>query len=209
MKKRRVFQHGMEERSRALVRSILPREWVVRDYMPDYGIDIAVEIFETVGDPKAENGVAEAIGELFFAQIKSTGREIVRRLKVCPRHSAEKGFLGDAAIENKDDFEEVDAIPYRIDTKLLSTVQSLRAGIPVLLFLVTLDTESRVCIEKFSGSSGYWCTNLDCTRTMAGFLRRARPLGFEQEAPRLNWDATSCRWLGHRDPASRLSENGG
>lgn len=133
-KKRRVFQHDMEERSRALVRRVLPREWVVRDYMPDYGIDIAVEIFEPVGVRKGR-WLAKAVGESFFAQIKSVSSEIVRRLRVCP-----KGNVGET---------EIDVIPYRIDVELLLMVQSLGAGVPVLLFLVTLDTERLyfICIN--------------------------------------------------------------
>ena len=141
MKKRRVFQHDMEDRSRALVRSILPNEWVVRDYTPDYGIDIAVEIFEPVSEQKPTGGIAEAAGECFFAQIKSANKGFPRRLKVYPRHNVEKASLDGVAVEREDDCADIDAIPYRMDVKSLLTVQSLGAGIPVLLFLVTLDTE--------------------------------------------------------------------
>ena len=47
-KKRRVTQHIMEDESLKLVQKILPKEWVIRDYKPDYGIDISIELFEPV-----------------------------------------------------------------------------------------------------------------------------------------------------------------
>lgn len=84
----------------------------------------------------------------FFAQIKSVSKRITRKLKVYPRHNVEKRLSGNN-VANTDDFLEIDAIPYRIDTSLLLTVQSLGAGVPVLLFLVTLDTENLyfICIN--------------------------------------------------------------
>ena len=69
-KKRRVIQHEMEEESRALVRRILPKNWVVRDYVPDYGIDLAVEVFERSPDSTSTAPAAEAAGEWFFCTSK-------------------------------------------------------------------------------------------------------------------------------------------
>ncbi len=136
-KKRRVMQHQMEEESRALVRRILPGEWVVRDYRPDYGIDIAVEIFEPT---EGSDAIAEAAGEWFLAQVKSVKKAAKRRLKVYARGNVEKALHVESTC--KEEYVEVDVVSCEVDCSLLLTIQALGAGTPVLLFLVTLDTRS-------------------------------------------------------------------
>jgi hypothetical protein len=44
--KRRAPQHLIDERGIALLKRLLPENWVVREYRPDYGLDFAVEVFE-------------------------------------------------------------------------------------------------------------------------------------------------------------------
>ena len=141
-KKRRVTQHIMEDESLRIIRNTLPKEWVVRDYKPDYGIDIAVEIFERTD---VSESATETVGEWFFAQVKSVKRTKIKRRKVYPRYNVEKKPLR----EDKDEFLTIDTIPYQIDTDELLTVQSLGSGVPVLLLLVTLDTNQLyfVCIN--------------------------------------------------------------
>ena len=51
--KRRTFQHIMEDKSVLKLRNILPAEWVIREYKPDYGIDLTIEIFRYL-DAKQE-----------------------------------------------------------------------------------------------------------------------------------------------------------
>ncbi|MGV9289933.1 hypothetical protein [Streptomyces sp. NPDC003719] len=70
-KKRRNFRHVMEEYSGALLRSTLPREWVLHEYAPDYGIDGTVEISEPVGD---DGESLETLGEHIFFQLKSINK---------------------------------------------------------------------------------------------------------------------------------------
>ncbi len=60
---KRPRQHQLEEESRVAFRSKVPREWVFRDSVPDYGIDGHVEIFD-----KAAHGT----GRLFLVQLKAT-----------------------------------------------------------------------------------------------------------------------------------------
>ena len=140
-KKQRVAEHIMEDQSLRIVRDILPKEWVVRDYKPDYGIDIAVELFERRG----ESGSTETMGEWFFAQVKSVKRTTIHKHKVYPRYNVEKMPLE----EHKADSFEIDVIPFRMDTSELLTIQSFGSGIPVLLLLVTLDTRTLyfVCLN--------------------------------------------------------------
>ena len=140
-RKRRVRQHVMEDRSREIVRRILPNEWVIRDYQPDYGIDMAVEVFDHIDTNKS---TAETMGEWFFVQVKSTTKTTIKRREVYPRYNVEKrrfseyGYIKDGGGAHK---LEIETIPYKVDTSLLLTVESLGAAIPVFLFLVTLDTE--------------------------------------------------------------------
>ena len=136
-KKRRVAPHIMEDQSRIVVRRALPKEWVIRDHRPDYGIDISVEIFNPIDGSES---ITETSGEWFFAQIKSVNKTSIRRRKVYPRYNVEKGPLN-IDKEDKDNFVAIDTMPCRIDTDTLLTIQSLGSGVPVLLFLVTLDTE--------------------------------------------------------------------
>lgn len=132
-KKRRVSQHMMEERSLQIIRDTLPTEWVVRDYKPDYGIDIAVELFARIDGSES---ITETLGEWFFAQVKSVATTRINNLRVYPRYNIEKESLK----EKKDEYTEIDVIPFQLDTDELLTVQSVGSGVPVLLLLVTLDT---------------------------------------------------------------------
>ena len=124
----------MEDQSLQLVRKSLPKEWAIHDYKPDYGIDIVVEIFEyTKDDP----GVAETLGELFFVQVKSIQNTKIEKIKVLSRGNIEKG----KRTQREEDVLEIEIIKFNIETNELITVQSMGSGIPVLLFLVSLDLQ--------------------------------------------------------------------
>ena len=50
-KKRRVFQHVMEDHSYEIIKRSLPQEWVIREFnRPDYGIDLVIELFEKIDE---------------------------------------------------------------------------------------------------------------------------------------------------------------
>jgi len=143
-KKRRVAQHIMEDQSLQIIKNTLPKEWVVRDYKPDYGIDIAVELFEHIEGSEA---ISETLGEWFFAQVKSVARTRTKKLKAYHRYNVEKEPLR----HDKNEHVEIDVIPFELDTDELMTVQSLGSGVPVLLLLVTLDTGKIyfVCLNDY------------------------------------------------------------
>jgi hypothetical protein len=132
-RKRRVFQHIMADNSIKFIKEYLPDEWVVREYSPDYGIDIVVEIFEYV-DEKQE--ICEALGEMFFAQVKSVKKTEISKLNVYPRSNVEKGPLR----EDKNEVKQIEVIKFNLDTDELLTINSMGAGIPVFLILVCLDS---------------------------------------------------------------------
>jgi hypothetical protein len=123
----------MEDRSMRIVRDLLPEHWVIRDYRPDYGLDLAIELFELVAaDPK----VATTLGETLFVQVKSTDVVDARRLRVHARRNVEKG----PPRENPDESVEIEVAALRLETSELLTVQAIGSAIPVLLFLVELST---------------------------------------------------------------------
>lgn len=131
--KRRVRQHIMEDRSLRIVRDLLPEHWVIREYRPDYGIDLTVELFEVL---EQEPDQAATLGETLFVQVKSTEVVEARRLRVHARRNVEKGPLR----EDPDDSVEIDVAALQLETSELLTVQAIGSAIPVLLFLVELST---------------------------------------------------------------------
>jgi hypothetical protein len=88
--KKRVRQHIMEDQSIRIVRDLLPDEWVVREYRPDYGIDLAIELFEYLD---AKRTVAATLGETLFVQVKSADVVRSRTMRVYGRRNVEKGPL--------------------------------------------------------------------------------------------------------------------
>jgi hypothetical protein len=131
--KRRVRQHIMEDQSVRIVREVLPEEWVVREYKPDYGIDLSVEIFEFLDEERSE---AATLGETLFVQIKST--EVVRPRTRCvhARGNVELGALR----EDRAESVEIEVAALQLETSELLTVQAMGSAVPVLLFLVELST---------------------------------------------------------------------
>jgi hypothetical protein len=131
--KKRVRQHIMEDRSIRIVRDNLPDEWVVREYRPDYGIDLSVELFEFVDEKKQ---VAATLGETLFVQVKSTDVVQSRRRRIHSRYNVELGPLR----EDPSKSVEIEVAPLQLETSELLTVQAMGSAIPVLLFLVELST---------------------------------------------------------------------
>lgn len=131
-KRRPLQQHVAEEKSFQLVRSLLPEEWVIHGYRPDYGIDNVVEVFRHVDEE-----IAETLGEFFFVQVKATSSVDLRTISVHPGTNVEKHGC------KVSDGEPIDVVvvSYTLDTNELLTVQSMGSGAPVLLFLAHLDTQ--------------------------------------------------------------------
>lgn len=104
-KKRRVAQHIMDDQSLQIIKDTLHKEWVVRDYKPDYGIDIAVELFEHI---EGSEVITETLGEWFFAQVKSVARTSTNKLKYYHRYNVEMEPLR----HDKNEHVEIDVIPF-------------------------------------------------------------------------------------------------
>lgn len=127
-----------------IVRDLLPDRWVIRDYRPDYGIDLLIELFEYI-DP--EHTQAATLGETLFVQVKSTEVVDAARLRVYPRENVELGPLQ----EDRAEQTEIDVARLQMETSELLTVQAIGSAIPVLLFLVELSTRRIffVCLNDY------------------------------------------------------------
>jgi hypothetical protein len=128
--KRRVRQHIMEDQSLRIVRDLLPQHWVIRDYRPDYGVDLAIELFE----PADRRNEFATLGETLFVQVKSAEAIKPIRLKVYGRRNVEAGPLR----VNTGESVKIDVVPLRLDTSTLLTVQTIGVTVPVMLLLVDL-----------------------------------------------------------------------
>jgi hypothetical protein len=106
----------------------------MHQYSPDYGIDTVIELFDYLD---AEKEVAETLGEVIFVQIKSVKTAEIEQIRANFRMNVETNRL----TESKHEFSDINVIKFTIDVPLLNTVQAMGQSIPVLLFLVTLDTK--------------------------------------------------------------------
>ena len=67
--KRKSLSHIIDATANEIIRSKLPIYWSIRDYKPDYGIDLAIELFEKSND--GTNNY-DTLGEHIFIQVKGT-----------------------------------------------------------------------------------------------------------------------------------------
>ena len=148
--KQRTEQHIIDSKAQDLLRSIIPRHWVLRDYRPDYGIDYDVEVFKnTKNSERVEiNQAFETLGEHFFIQLKGFKKIARQTIKLYGRKNVEKSTLK----EDKTDLvAEMEVIPYSLEMPELVTVQRMGAALPVLLVLADLETQNCyfVCLNDY------------------------------------------------------------
>lgn len=76
-KKQRVFQHIMEDESFQIIKKLIPKEWVIREFnRPDYGIDLVIELFD-----KVDEQISETLGEFIYVQVKSVKQIEIKKRK--------------------------------------------------------------------------------------------------------------------------------
>lgn len=137
--KKRTDSHIIGEIGVNILKSKLPVEWVTREYHPDYGIDLSVEIFE-----RKELCVTK--GAHLFIQVK-TSEEFERfNLRILNRSNVE---LPPQVVKKAEYCMEV--IRYNLDTDFLFTVERMGSGVPVLLCLVEVKTQEVffVCLSDY------------------------------------------------------------
>ncbi len=140
--KRRAPQHLIDEQGIALLKRLLPENWVVREYRPDYGLDFAVEVFE---DASAQ--YPQTLGEHFFIQLKSTESPKIGKLSLHRRGNVEKGR------EQLDDEPSMSIDVYSLSVEIseLVTVERMGVGLPVLLVIADLSRDKCVfvCLNDY------------------------------------------------------------
>lgn len=109
-----------------ILRTLFPDEWVVREYSPDYGIDLSVELFEEYNDNYITTG------EHIYFQVKGTENINKSKFKVYERMNVEKSYT------QNDTYKEIDVVKFNIDTALLATVEKMGSAVPVLLTVVDI-----------------------------------------------------------------------
>lgn len=142
--KRKAITHVIEKKSLQIIQNTFPDYWTTRQYMPDYGIDLEVEIFEAT----ESNGVTfyDTLGEHIFIQVKGTECLNVGKYKVYKRKNIEK-----YKVEKTEEYQEIDVVKFQIDTTELSTIERMSSAIPVLLFIVDINNEDIyfICLNDY------------------------------------------------------------
>ena len=139
--KKRPTSHITDSLGKQLSKSVLPREWVVREYQPDYGIDFSVEVFDFQGDEFV------TLGEHFFVQLKSHSEVKWITKEVHARYNVAKTPL---EYDRKQSFK-IRAIAESLETAELQLARSMGPATP--LVLVVADTTRSevywVCLNDF------------------------------------------------------------
>lgn len=139
--KKRPTSHVTDSIGMQLFKSVLPQEWVVREYHPDYGIDFFVEVFDFQGDGFV------TLGEHFFVQLKSHSEVKWITKEVHARYNVEKMPLE----YDRKQSSRMRVIAESLDTAELQLAQSMGSATP--LVLVVADTTRSevhwVCLNDF------------------------------------------------------------
>lgn len=138
--KKRPINHITGESGVSIFKKHIPKEWVVRECTPDYGIDLSVELFEEL-----EGGYITK-GEHLFFQVKATDKPAKSHIVVPARDTAEKGY---GLIEGE--AVETDVIKFVLDTDLLATVEAMGSAVPVILVVADVNTEDTffLCLNDY------------------------------------------------------------
>lgn len=146
--KQRAEQHLIDQEGERLLRSKLPRHWILREYRPDYGLDFTVEAFRTGQAVKDRPTTYETLGEHVFVQLKSVATPEVKPLSVFNRRNVEKA---PETLNRTDKVADIDTYRFQLETSELITVERMGIGVPVLLVIADLSTErcSFVCLNDY------------------------------------------------------------
>ena len=121
----RAEAHIIDQEAILIIRRKLPREWVVRELTPDYGLDLDVELFEK------ENGKNITLGERIYIQVKGTTNANYKNVEVDAN--------GKKMVKK--------CVTFSIDTALLKLVERVGDSLPILLVIVDVNTENAFCVS--------------------------------------------------------------
>ena len=115
-----------EKAVRFIQNEVLPENWVSREFTPDYGIDLDVELFDY------EDGKCVTLGEHLFLQVKGT-------------ENPEYGECCDY------DGKKERVIKYQLEVSELKLIERMGSAMPVLLVLVDLNEGKafQICLNDY------------------------------------------------------------
>jgi len=134
--KRKSLSHLIDRQAINTIERILPDFWTIREYRPDYGIDLAIEIFEKPAE-ETKSSIYETLGEHFFVQVKGKEKIKITSLEVKKRDNVEKGKLKESSL-----FKKIDVIKFQIEISELCTIQRMSNVVPTFLFLVDTSNDN-------------------------------------------------------------------
>jgi len=148
--KRKVLAHVIDTEAIRILKGLLPSYWTIREYVPDYGIDLAIEAFAPV-DTTGAVAKYDTLGEHVFAQVKGTKATVAREISVPWRYNIEKSCPKGHHPPGMDEVKQCTIVDFQIDTSELVTVQRMGAALPVVLFVVNTGTDDVffVCLNDY------------------------------------------------------------
>jgi len=148
--KKRSDQHLIDQDGIGLLRTKLPRHWLLREYRPDYGLDFTIETFKAANVGGAAGGSAtyETLGEHVFVQLKSAAEPEVYSLDIYGRSNVEKG---PEQLNRKDKVATIETYRIQLEMSELVTVERMGIGVPVMLVVADLARQrcSYVCLNDY------------------------------------------------------------
>lgn len=135
--KKRPPSHVIGDKGINVLRQFIPESWVIREYSKDYGIDLDVELFS--------EETQCTLGEHVLFQVKAVDGVKIKRLNVSGRKNVEKY----SELTSESCF--IDVVQFSLDTKLLSTVETMGSAVVVLLALVDVNCKKvyLVCLNDY------------------------------------------------------------
>lgn len=130
--KKRPLSHIRGDKGVSILKKCLPVEWVVREYTPDYGIDLCIELFAQHDDGFITRG------EHIFFQVKGTA-------------SIEKCTFKIKERINGNQETEIEVVKFVLDTDLLATVETMGSAVPFILAVADENTEDVffICLNDY------------------------------------------------------------
>lgn len=145
--KKQSEQHLIDRAGQDLLRSKLPRHWVLREYRPDYGLDFTLETFRD-GVPAGRSTTYEALGEHIFIQLKSVSSATTGKFRIYGRGNVEKA---PEKLQRDDLVAEIETSRFSLETSELITVERMGVGVPVLLVIADIEAQrcTFVCLNDY------------------------------------------------------------
>ena len=148
--KQRPEQHLIDQDGISLLRSKLPRHWLLREYRPDYGLDFTIETFKAL-EPLGVEGwrpTFETLGEHVFVQLKSVAEPEIHALDIYGRGNVEKAR---EKLDTNDKVAQIETYRFQLEMSELITVERMGIGVPVLLVIADLKRQrcSFVCLNDY------------------------------------------------------------